>query len=338
MRTKASAMASEVRTDPRAEVEERGGSTGGLVRTLTIVGLACLILPGRVQAQSFISGWGPVVFDSRWNSEAFVDVAAGGKHTVARRGDGSVVAWGDNGAGQCNVPALPGGLTYVEIAAGWAHTVARRSDGSLVAWGDNGWGQCNAPALPAGLTYVEIAAGLGHTVARRSDGSVVAWGDNSYGQCNVPALPAGLTYAEVAAGANHTVARYGLAASVVSVGTGCGGAGMPVFGCNAPRIGQNVTFSLTQGTPNASGYLYYSGVPAAPIMLGSGCTVEVDLATFSPLVPVVANATGAWSVTAGPVDPSLPVGLQVALQIALFSTSGPLGIDLSNGLIATVGY
>ena len=78
---------------------------------------------------------------------------------MARRSDGSVVAWGDNYYGQCNVPALPAGLTYVEVAAGGCHTVARRSDGSVVAWGSNDYGQCNVPALPAGLTYVEVAAG-----------------------------------------------------------------------------------------------------------------------------------------------------------------------------------
>jgi hypothetical protein len=32
------------------------------------------------------------------------------------------------------------------------------------------------------------------------------------------------------------------------------------------------------------------------------------------------------------------VGVQAALQVALFATAGPLGIDLSNGLIATIGY
>jgi len=34
-----------------------------------------------------------------------------------------VVAWGSNQFGQCNVPALPPGLTYVEVAAGGWHTV-----------------------------------------------------------------------------------------------------------------------------------------------------------------------------------------------------------------------
>jgi hypothetical protein len=38
-----------------------------------------------------------------------------------------------------------------------------------------------------------------------------------------------------------------------------------------------------------------------------------------------------------PPDPNL-VGVQAALQAALFNTSGPLGFDLSNGLIVTIGY
>ncbi|HTF88128.1 MAG TPA: hypothetical protein VK843_06930, partial [Planctomycetota bacterium] len=125
---------------------------------------------------------------------------------VARRSNGSVLAWGENGNGQCNVLPLPAGLTYTAIAAGDYHTLARRSDGSLVAWGNNGVGQCNVPALPVGLSYTNFAASLEHTVAIRSDGSVVAWGSNTAGQCNVPAAPAGLSYVQVAAGWFHTLA------------------------------------------------------------------------------------------------------------------------------------
>ena len=283
---------------------------------------------------------------------------------MARRSDGSVVAWGNNACGQCNVPALPAGLTYVEVAAGDGHTVARRSDGSVVAWGNNGYGQCNVPALPAGLTYVEVAAGDDHTVARRSDGSVVAWGDNYYGQCNVPALPAGSptsrsrrapstrsrggatapsSRGETTSTASATCRRFRrahlrrgrrgrpshggalrVAAAVVSVGTGCGGAGMPVFGCNAPRIGQDLAFSLTcQGTPNASGFLdLLRRHSRRPIGLGPGAPSRWILPTASPSSGD-ADTPGDVAYRFGvPLGPPL-VGLQVALQIALFGTAGP---------------
>src|SRR5262245_42493116 len=88
-------------------------------------------------AQQHVIGWGKIVVDSRWHEQSFAEVAAGGSHTVARRSDGSVVAWGRNDYGQCIVLPLPPGLSYVEVAAGGAHTVARRSDGSVVAWGYN---------------------------------------------------------------------------------------------------------------------------------------------------------------------------------------------------------
>jgi hypothetical protein len=167
-------------------------------------------------------------------------VAAGSLHSVARRNDGSIVAWGDNEFGQCNVPGLPPGLTYVEVAAGYAHSVARRSDGSLVAWGLNAYGECNVPALPRGLTYVEIAASgdypyYGHTIARRSDGSVVAWGNNLSGQCNVPALPAGLTYVEISTGAKYGVARRS-DGSVVAWGDNAHGQ------CNVPALPVGLTY------------------------------------------------------------------------------------------------
>ena len=148
----------------------------------------------------------------------------------------------------------------------------------------------------------------------------------------------GTNCVEVTAGGDFTVARYDVAAAVVSVGTGCGGAGMPVFGCNAPRIGTTVLLTLTSGSPNAAGFLYGGGVPVAPYPLGSGCEVQVDLSSAVPFFPVMTDNTGTWAIALLiPPDPNL-VGVQAALQVALFSTSGPLGFDLSNGLIVTVGY
>ena len=75
---------------------------------------------------------------------------------MALKADGTVIAWGDNGYGQTN---LPGGLTnVVAIAAGWDHSLALKQDGSVVGWGDNTYGECTAPA---GLTNVVAIAGGG---------------------------------------------------------------------------------------------------------------------------------------------------------------------------------
>src|SRR5262245_20739458 len=120
------------------------------------------------RAQDGLIGWGLTVIDSRL-PQSFVEVAAGEAHTVARRSDGSVVAWGLNGKCQCNVPAWTRGVSYVQVAAGLWHSAALRIDGGMVARGLNGNGQCNVPALPPGLSYVEVAAGggssaSGHTV------------------------------------------------------------------------------------------------------------------------------------------------------------------------------
>jgi hypothetical protein len=96
--------------------------------------------------------------------------------------------------------------------------------------------------------------------------------------------------------------------------------------------------SLTQGTPNVSGHVFCSPIPAAPTVLGSGCIVELDLATFMPFIPVTTDASGAWNlIVPVPPNPSM-VGEHLALQIALLGTAGPLGFDISNGLIVTVGY
>jgi hypothetical protein len=167
---------------------------------------------------------------------------------------------------------------------------------------------------------------------------VVAWGEDSFGQCMVPALPGGLGYGHIMAGAGRTFAMYGLAGVAVSLGSGCGGAGMPVLGCTAPRVGQSVVLTLTQATPNASGFVYGSGFPAASVPLGSGCVVEVDLASFSPFFPVTADASGAWSLGLVIPPDAAFVGVQVAMQAAVFNTSGPFGFDLSNAVWAIVGY
>ncbi|MBL9077619.1 MAG: hypothetical protein JNL08_08955 [Planctomycetes bacterium] len=133
-------------------------------------------------------------------------VAVGTDYSMALKHDGTIVAWGYNANGQCNVPQLPPGVVYVDLYAGESHAVALRSDGQVVAWGDDAYGQCNVPALPTGQTYLMAAAGKWHSSALRSDGVFITWGDQSLGQGNVPTIPAGDVCIQLACGTAHSVA------------------------------------------------------------------------------------------------------------------------------------
>jgi len=61
-----------------------------------------------------------------------IAVARDQYHSLALKRDGTVVAWGDDVAGQATVPE---GLSdVVAISAGGYHNLALKSDGTVVAW------------------------------------------------------------------------------------------------------------------------------------------------------------------------------------------------------------
>jgi hypothetical protein len=134
---------------------------------------------------------------------AFMLLASLGVATAQAK-DGSVVAWGYNGQGQCDVPSRNTG--FVAVAAGAVHNLGLKSDGSIVAWGANhqaiyGSGQCDVSSPNAG--FVAIGAGCMHSLGLKSDGSIVAWGNNSAGQCDVPSP--NTDFVGVAAGCSHSL-------------------------------------------------------------------------------------------------------------------------------------
>ena len=135
-------------------------------------------------------------------------IASGGWHNIALK-DGVVLAWGSNGASQCNVPIeARSGVTA--IACGSFHSIAIKN-GAVLAWGSNNYGKCNVP-IEANSGVTAIAGGDNHTAALKN-GAVLAWGagttnaygDPDYGQSMVPAAAnSGVT--AIACGGNHTVA------------------------------------------------------------------------------------------------------------------------------------
>ncbi|MBY9082732.1 RCC1 repeat- and reductase domain-containing protein, partial [Paenibacillus sp. HN-1] len=77
-------------------------------------------------------------------------IAAGSRHSLALKSDGSVWAWGYGGSGELGdgsltvrtTPVAVSGLTseVTAIAGGNSHSLALKSDGSVWAWGYNGDG------------------------------------------------------------------------------------------------------------------------------------------------------------------------------------------------------
>ena len=123
-----------------------------------------------------------------------LSVAAGGLHTLAINGDGTVLSWGRNEFGQLgnasntdrNNPVNVRNITdIVAVRAGVTHSIALQNDGSVWAWGQNNVGQLgigntgnrNEPVRVSILTdIVSIDSGSQNNIALKNDGTVWIWG------------------------------------------------------------------------------------------------------------------------------------------------------------------
>ena len=227
--------------------------------------------PLGIGAGGFVFFGDRVVKESISSTAPVVQVTGGQFFTVALRADGSVVAFGYDQLGQCDIPSglskvtqiasgkyhtlflmsdgtvramgsdannqidVPAGLNNVQqIAAGDNFSVALKNDGTIVRWGLDPGGL----ATPVGLTgIVQIAAGEGHMAALKSDHSIVCWGQTSHNECAVPSGPN--NFIAVAASSEHT-------AAVRSDGTiACWGNND--YGQSAPPVGLSNVSAIALG-------------------------------------------------------------------------------------------
>ena len=117
-----------------------------------------------------------------------VAIAARSAHALALKGDGTVVAWGNNGQGQATVPA--GLADVVAIACGDQHSLALRRDGTVAAWGMDTFGQATVPAGLDGVTA--ISAGVYHSVVLRTTAHSLTVGTTGVGSGTVTSDPVGI--------------------------------------------------------------------------------------------------------------------------------------------------
>ncbi|MDB6173843.1 MAG: chromosome condensation regulator [Chthoniobacteraceae bacterium] len=159
-------------------------------------------------------------------------IAAGARHTLVLRDDGTVWASGSNAEGQLGAnpatlassknPVQVAGLSQiVSIVAGDYHNLALSSTGQVYSWGRAAEGQLGragiayTPAAVSGLASASgIAAGdMTSFAIRSSDGAVLAWGQNSLNALGLASQAIISTPAQV------TIPNLPAAAKVVSVGT-----------------------------------------------------------------------------------------------------------------------
>jgi len=130
--------------------------------------------------------------DSDWSA-----IAAGGRHALALKKDGSLWAWGfgeygqigDGGSSTREAPVLVGGdARWTSIAAGFDHSVAIKQDGSMWAWGANAQGQLGDSTtetrtvpvrVGSDADWATVVASGSRTIAVKTNGSLWTWGDDS---------------------------------------------------------------------------------------------------------------------------------------------------------------
>jgi len=183
------------------------GGTGGNLHSLAVKSDGTVLAwgsnaNGQLGTGDHTASNSPAPVQGLGPASGVVAVSAASGLSLARTANGSVLAWGDNSAGELGngsffgssmpepVAGLGSGSTVMMIASGNGanHSLALRADGSVLAWGSNASGQlCTGDTtnrttpvvVPMPGPVIAVAVGANHSLVLTSDHLIWACGDNS---------------------------------------------------------------------------------------------------------------------------------------------------------------
>lgn len=204
-------------------------------------------------------------------------ISAGAFHTLAIRENGTVIATGDNRAGQCNVSSWK---DIIAVAGGVFHSVGLKKDGTVVATTileankKFDVGQCDVSTWK---DIIDIAVGDAQTIGLKADGTVVAVGSNRVGQCNVSG------WKDIIAISSRGVLTLGLKADGTVVAAGSNNAQQCMT-----ESWRNIT-AISSGAVNSIGLLN-DGTLVTTNYVGDRYHGQCDISKFTDIVMVSANS------------------------------------------------
>ena len=171
----------------------------------------------------------------------FVQVSAGGSHSMALDRDGNIWTWGNDRSNQLGRDETPNrkqpgpaathaGVTFIAVSAGADHSMAIARDGNIWTWGYDGHrqvGSSGSGSKPKGVgvpeaAFASVSAGARHSIGLDTNGTAWTWGglsdglnddEDLLGHAGFRPAPVdtGLRFTAVSAGADHSmgVARDG---------------------------------------------------------------------------------------------------------------------------------